>query len=412
VPSTGDAGSAGFSYRSGSHLPIDLLSDTRLPWEVSVVALSGTLETFSLPDVLRLLSSTKKTGVLALDGDRGSGRVWVDDGAIVAAASARTTTDEIDGVVFELLRFEDASFVFDSGAEPDAPAEDRRDVEAALEAAEARLAEWRDIEAVVPSLDVRVSMVSDIDDDLTVTPPQWRVLAAVGTGISGHGLSARLDQGEYDVCRQLRDLVEAGMVALDELDEADEPHEDVSAFEPASDESFAPTVPTWHDAAEPAEAAADDDEVVFAEASLSSTEVSSLGANLSSFVAAGTVEESAAPPMSEAPAAPDAGIDLDDTTPDGDAVSDDAVSDDIVSDDAPVAEEDAAGDGDFLSQLSHLSPKAAAAIEATSSNDEDPIEDVDGVDDVDDAQTEPTAGASEDDLSQNLLLRFLSSAKQ
>ena len=42
------------------------------------MALSGTLETFSLPDVLRLLSSTKKTGLLALDGDRaaaGSGCV-------------------------------------------------------------------------------------------------------------------------------------------------------------------------------------------------------------------------------------------------------------------------------------------------------------------------------------------------
>ena len=145
------------------------------------MALSGTLETFSLPDVLRLLSSTKKTGLLALDGDRGRGRIWVRDGAIVGADADRAVEDALEGVAFELLRFVDARFEFDSGAELVGDGEPRP-VDDVLAEAESRLAEWREIEAVVPSLDVWARMVTEVDGDRTVAPAQWRVLAQVGTG--------------------------------------------------------------------------------------------------------------------------------------------------------------------------------------------------------------------------------------
>ena len=42
------------------------------------MALQGTLETFALPDVLRLLASTHKTGRLRLTGAAGSGSLWLD----------------------------------------------------------------------------------------------------------------------------------------------------------------------------------------------------------------------------------------------------------------------------------------------------------------------------------------------
>ena len=44
------------------------------------MALQGTIETFALPEVLRLLGSGAKTGRLRLSGDRGSGSVWIDGG--------------------------------------------------------------------------------------------------------------------------------------------------------------------------------------------------------------------------------------------------------------------------------------------------------------------------------------------
>jgi len=249
------------------------------------VALSGTLETFSLPDVLRLLSSTKKTGLLALDGDRGRGRIWVRDGAIVGADADRAVEDAVEGVAFELLRFVDARFEFDSGAELDADREPRP-VDDVLAEAESRLAEWREIEAVVPSLDVWARMVTEVDGDRTVAPAQWRVLAQVGTGTDGHTLAERLGQGEYDVCRQLRDLIEIGLVELDEAPVTAAP---AVVHAPATD-AFGDAGASWSTPSE---------EPTFVEPALDQDAVSSLGADLASFVAVGTVEQPPAEPDAE-----------------------------------------------------------------------------------------------------------------
>jgi len=363
------------------------------------VALSGTLETFSLPDVLRLLSSTKKTGLLALDGDRGRGRIWVRDGAIVAADADRAGNDQLDGVAFELLRFVAADFVFDSGAE--APVDgDAHDVDAVLAEAETRLAEWHEIEAVVPSLDVWVRMVTELDTERAVTPAQWRVLAQVGTGATGHDLGHRLGQGEYDVCRQLRDLVQDGMV---ELDEAPVAHEAPAAVAPLRSVDVDAA---WDTPVEPS----------FVEPDLDADDVSHLGADLASFVAAGTEDEAVA-----------IGVDEDEPQPETEAEADlvevapplEAMVDTGDVEDEPEAEP--ADDADVMSQLSQLSPKAAAAVEATWSEDTEDTE----ADEADEADEQPAAAveaaepaegevaptAAGDDIDQNLLLRFLSSAK-
>lgn len=47
------------------------------------MALQGTLDTFALADVLRLLANTHKSGRLELAGDRGHGRVWLGEGQLV-----------------------------------------------------------------------------------------------------------------------------------------------------------------------------------------------------------------------------------------------------------------------------------------------------------------------------------------
>ena len=338
------------------------------------MALSGTLETFSLPDVLRLLSSTKKTGLLALDGDRGRGRVWVRDGAIVGADADRAVDDAVEGVAFELLRFVDARFDFDSGAEPAAGAEPRP-VDEVLAEAESRLAEWREIEAVVPSLDVWVRMVAELDAERTVAPVQWRVLAQVGTGVDGHGLAGRLGQGEYDVCRQLRDLIETGLVELDEA-----PVEAPVGVHTAWD---APT-------AEP----------TFVEPDLDPDAVSSLGADLASFVAVGTVEEPEPEPEPE--------VEVEVEEPVASAPELEAFEPEAFEPEAEAAEPD--DDEDVLSQLSQLSPKAAAAVEATWGGDEQVAADAPVEPEPEPAEASAPMSGS-DEIDQNLLLRFLSSTK-
>src|SRR4051795_12598636 len=86
------------------------------------VALQGTLDTFALPDVLRLLASTKKSGRLRITGDRGHGSVWVDGGRVVGAEAAAVPSGcpPVD-VVFDLLRYHQGSFTFEVGSMPAEP---------------------------------------------------------------------------------------------------------------------------------------------------------------------------------------------------------------------------------------------------------------------------------------------------
>ncbi len=388
------------------------------------MALSGTLETFSLPDVLRLLASTKKTGLLTLEGDRGVGRVWVAEGAITAADSDRGA-GEIDGVVFDLLRFVDGSFEFEPGVDASERDGDAHDVESALASAESLLEEWREIESVVPSLDVWVRLVEDVDDDVVVSPSQWRVLARIGTGTSGHRIAGQLAQGELDVCRQLRDLIDGGLVELD--DEPEVGHADVTTeVVPASGESAK---------AEPFTPPA------FAASTIGSAEwtpPTPLGPDAVTEDPWGGEPESMPERRDRARGRtrPRHG------RPGRRRATDDARPS---QDDATDADDDADG---FLSQLAHLSPKAAAAIEATAGDDAEPVDDVDAAvdadasghddfvssllpraddrpddrpdeaasvdsDDIDPTTTDVPGDAMDDgELNQNLLLRFLSSAKQ
>src|SRR5688500_17360500 len=117
-------------------------STTHFDPEVTV-ALQGTLDTFALPDVLRLLAATKKSGRLRLTGPQGSGDVWVTGGGVCAieASHAPHAAEPVDAL-FELLRFHEGSFAFDAEVAHDAPGPDL-DVEVLLEQAEGVLAEWQ-----------------------------------------------------------------------------------------------------------------------------------------------------------------------------------------------------------------------------------------------------------------------------
>ncbi|MFS8586391.1 MAG: DUF4388 domain-containing protein, partial [Acidimicrobiia bacterium] len=180
------------------------------------MALQGTLDTFSLPDVLRLLATTAKTGRLRIEGDRGRGSVWLADGGIVDADADRVTEGTpTDEVLFELLRFSEGSFAFEAderaakGGEPE-------DVEALLRRSHALLSEWRELENVVPSLEHEVRLASDLStDEVTIDADRWRSLVAVAGGRTVGELAAELGLTELGVSRAVRDLVDLGVAEVD-----------------------------------------------------------------------------------------------------------------------------------------------------------------------------------------------------
>jgi hypothetical protein len=177
------------------------------------MALLGTLAEFQVDDILVLLGTTKKTGVLAVESARRIGRVWVDAGHVVGADMAGHA--EAHDVVFELLRLPDGKFSFESGSAPSdlmAP----QDVSDVLAAARNRLAEWQDIERVVPSLSSIVTLDADAGGEpvLHINAEDWRVVAAIGAGGPVQNVADRLGLAEFDACKAVKAVVDAHLAVV------------------------------------------------------------------------------------------------------------------------------------------------------------------------------------------------------
>ncbi|MCU1353581.1 MAG: hypothetical protein JWM05_2790 [Acidimicrobiales bacterium] len=206
------------------------------------MALHGDLETFPLPDVLRLLSSTAKTGRLEIDGGDEHGELWFAGGQLTGG---RVSTDlnasgSVD-VVYELQRLSGASFEFLAEDEADG-GEEPNHVDHVLGLAEAMLDEWRAVAAVVPSLDVWASLVPEIEHhEVLIDAERWRTIAGLRGGMSVRELADRFALTELAACRAVKDVVEMGLVAVGEELPAAPPVPELAAepesFEP---ESFEP----------------------------------------------------------------------------------------------------------------------------------------------------------------------------
>lgn len=178
------------------------------------MALQGTLDTFALPDVLRLLANTQKSGRILVQGDRGNGSLYLDAGAVVGGETTLAPTDEGHEVLFELLRLDDGSFLFDPAdvAEaPQAPAQ----VEDVITAAEAAHAEWLELSEVVPSLDVSIVLAPELPDGTaTVDAQRWQLIVGIGSGTTVRALGDKLELRELPVLRATRDLVADGLAVI------------------------------------------------------------------------------------------------------------------------------------------------------------------------------------------------------
>ncbi|QYG93377.1 DUF4388 domain-containing protein [Iamia sp. SCSIO 61187] len=184
------------------------------------MALQGTLDTFALADLVRLLATTGKTGELSIDGDRGPGRLWFADGQLVGGEPA---ADDLTDVVFALLRNHDGEFAFHADTGPD-DAQDPRSALDVLAAAEARIEEWAPVEALVPSPAVGLTLREELaDESVTIDGETWRRLVVVAGGTTAGAFGERLELDEQAAAFVIRDLVEAGLVEVGDEVVEDEP---------------------------------------------------------------------------------------------------------------------------------------------------------------------------------------------
>lgn len=219
------------------------------------MALQGNIDSFSVVDVLRLLGSSAKSGRLVVDGDRGSGSLWLAEGLVVAGTTTRAGAPVVaappSDVLFDLLRFSEGAFVFDAGVEPSEAARTEAtgvatEIEPMIAEAEEALVEWDDIVAVVPSLRTSISLTLDLaDESVVIDRRTWSGIVAVAAGIAATGdrttvgaVADLVGLSELPAMRLVRDLVVGGLV--DAGSEVAEEHRFAPAPEHASfeDASF------------------------------------------------------------------------------------------------------------------------------------------------------------------------------
>lgn len=178
-----------------------------------MVSLQGTIETFAIADVLRLLAATSKSGRLQVQGPARSGTVWVDSGNILSAESPNTPyADQPADVLFQLLRFDRGSFRFELDRSPTQPTEPIA-IETALHDAEAMVSEFRELEQSIPSIDAWISLSDSLPDgSVTISSEHWRGIKAIGSGRSVAGLGDVLALGELPVYRAVNELLNLGVV--------------------------------------------------------------------------------------------------------------------------------------------------------------------------------------------------------
>jgi hypothetical protein len=179
------------------------------------VALQGTIDSFALADVMRLLGSSSKTGRLIVNGDRGSANLWFDAGQLVGGGSSTQTGEfELSEVVFDILRYATGSFIFEADSACPTPIEGES-IDDVIEQAEVALAEWGEIVRVVPSMDSWLRLAPELQyPEVVVDQACWTAIVAVGGGRTVRELGDLLGLGELPSSRLVRALVGAGFVEV------------------------------------------------------------------------------------------------------------------------------------------------------------------------------------------------------
>lgn len=190
------------------------------------MALQGTIESFPIIDVLRLLNGAGHAGLLTVVGERGRAEMWLHDGTLLGGRFNGREQLDASTLVVQVLRNSTGEFIFENqivpsevrGAMPSASIAD------AVAAAEVSLAEWHSIEKVIPSTSHRLRLSTALKvEQVSLDRQQWALVVSASRQPAASEAAAELGMDDLAACRLAVQLVDMGLVVIEEPIDSPEP---------------------------------------------------------------------------------------------------------------------------------------------------------------------------------------------
>jgi hypothetical protein len=188
------------------------------------VGLQGTLDTFSLAEVLGLIERARHTGALGVTSPDGHGTLYVNAGRFCAGEAAdysgpvedRHALDvRLIDVCFHLFRFEAGSFEFFVNEAPPWPAERGTDIAPIIETVEHIVRAWPAVEAVLPNFDVRPELAPELpEDSVTLSRSGFKVFTMIDGERTVRQIARDAGCSVVEVGPVLKDLIDHGAVRI------------------------------------------------------------------------------------------------------------------------------------------------------------------------------------------------------
>ena len=182
------------------------------------MSLQGTIETFAIADVLRLLAATNKSGRLQVQGVSRAGTVWVDSGKVLAAESPNTPHERAT-CRRRVPAVADRPGLVPLRARPrtrpsrESPWRSRR----RSATPRACSASGGSSSGSFPPSTPGSSLRSELrEPSVTVSAEQWKTIGAVAGGRTVAALGDSLGTGELATVRSVSQLVDLGLVDIED----------------------------------------------------------------------------------------------------------------------------------------------------------------------------------------------------
>jgi hypothetical protein len=222
------------------------------------MALSGTLDSFPLPEVLRLLGRSGQTGLLLVKADDQEMRGYLQGGRLLFAcagderavksrlvggglldrdgweqvSSGDVSADElladdvspldydravrsltVDAFV-EIMRRRQGSFEFEEGVTTSIRLGTELSIDDTLDEVDERLRAWNAIREIVPSMTARIHLAEGLpegSDSVEIDAAEWALIGLIASGTTVKRLSSHTGESEFDAASKVAAFVSRGL---------------------------------------------------------------------------------------------------------------------------------------------------------------------------------------------------------